>query len=280
VSRDSDGLQQGGGVTVRAQAVAAPGDLTPWQHRGNYILKRDDLFEVNGVTGGKVRTCGAIMTAGKRQGAGTAVTSCARRSPQAMIVARVAEALGMRARVHVPSGSLTEELDDAQAHGAEIVQHHPGRNSVLIARAREDKGPDIVEVPFGMECQEAVTQTALQVRNIPISVRRLVVPVGSGMSLAGIVTGLEALNRPTEVLGVVVGADPTRRLDAYAPLWRLAGRLQLAQAQVPYERAVDARIGGVLLDPHYEAKVLPFLRPGDGLWVVGIRGTLQAEGGR
>jgi hypothetical protein len=79
------------------------------------------------------------------------------------------------------------------------------------------------------------------------------------------------------VLGVVVGASPERRLDKYASGWR--DQVTLVPAGVDYGVAVEGRIGDLLLDPVYEAKVLPHLEADDLLWVVGIRPTLDLDRG-
>ena len=154
--------------------------------------------------------------------------------------------------------------------GAEIEQHKPGYNSVIIKRARDDAAQrGWREIPFGMECVEAVQQTAQQVGNLPRNIERIVVPVGSGMSLAGILTGLCNSGRSIPVLGVKVGADPTKRLDKYAPPnWRELS--EIVDSGVPYARKVQVDFP-IKLDPIYEAKCVKFLRPGDLLWVVGIR---------
>jgi hypothetical protein len=78
-------------------------------------------------------------------------------------------------------------------------------------------------------------------------------------------------------LGVVTGADPTKRLGKWAPGWRR--RCELVQAQQGYhDHAAETRLGELELDPVYEAKCLPFLRPGDLLWVVGRRETAATGG--
>lgn len=257
-----------------------PDDLTPVEEHGDYWVKRDDLFRVAGGAGGKARTCLTLA----RTATGGLVTAGSRQSPQVNIVAGIAATLGIACRVHVPAtkGSLTPELVAAQAAGAEIVQHRPGHNTVIIARAREDaKDHGWTEIPFGMECWEAVHATAAQVRNLPADATRLVVPVGSGMSLAGILTGLTETGRAVPVLGVIVGADPTKRLDTYAPPdWR--DRVELAESGLDYhQHAPQTTLGPITLDPVYEAKCLPFLQPGDVLWVVGCRETVvdQATAG-
>lgn len=250
-------------------------DLTPIEAHGDKWLKRDDLWTIAGVPGGKVRTCWALA-----QGANGLVTAGSRASPQVNIVAHIAERLGVPCRAHTPQGDLSPEVLAAQATGAEIVQHEAGYNNVIIARAREDaEARGWVEIPFGMECQEAVEQTRRQVAGLPEGVERLVVPVGSGMSLAGILWGMIDAGYSQPVLGVVVGADPEKRLDKFAPPdWR--DRVQLVKSPVDYHKAVAASIGGVRLDPHYEAKCAEFLRAGDLLWCVGIRATDRKKAAR
>jgi len=258
-----------------------PQTRTPWQQKAGTWVKREDLFEVAGSRGGKVRTCLALA---QQPGVRGLVTAGSRQSPQVNIVATIAEHLGLPCEVHVPAGQETPELAAARDRGARIVPHRPGHNSVIVARARR-AAADLgwVEIPFGMECEEAVRQTSAQVRELDIhglraaGVSRIVVPVGSGMSLAGILTGLDRYERPCcdlSVLGVVVGADPTRRLDRYAPaFWRL--QCELVPAGLDYhERAAKTTLGDLELDPIYEAKCLPFLSVGDALWVVGRRENL------
>jgi len=234
-------------------------------------VKRDDLFEVAGVRGGKVRTCWGLA-----QGAAGLVTAGSRSSPQVNIVAHVARALGIPARVHTPTGTPSPEVADAVACGAERVEHKAGYNNVIIARAREDAAArGWREIPFGMQCQDAIDWTKNQVANIPAGVKRIVMPVGSGMSLAGVLHGLRAAGRDIPVLGVVVGADPAKRLDEFAPDgWR--SMVTLLNPGVGYDAAVHAEVGGVLLDPIYEAKCARFLEPGDLLWIVGVRATATA----
>ena len=265
-----------------AAFVAEPGpdDLTPVEEYGGHPVKRDDLFRVGDSAGGKVRTC---LTLASRPGLTGLVTAGSRQSPQVNIVATIARRLGLPCRVHVPEakGPLTPELAAAQDAGAEIVQHRPGYNNVIIARAREDAAErGWAEIPFGMECPEAVEATAAQAANIPSDTRRVVVPVGSGMTLAGVLTGLERAGLThIPVLGVVVGADPADRLETYAPGWR--DRAALVHSDLDYhDHAPVTRLGDLDLDPVYEAKCLPFLEDGDLLWVVGRRGSLAEAGER
>ena len=251
-------------------------DLTPVYPYGPYWSKRDDTYEVAGAFGGKARTCFALA-----QGARGLATAGSRSSPQVNIVAHIARHLGVPCRVHVPSGQLMAELIQAKELGAELVQHYPGRNSVIIKRARDDaKARGWVYVPFGMECQEAVEQTRKQVENIPKDTSRIVVSVGSGMSLAGILCGcLDYGLEHVKVVGVVVGADPSQRLTRYAPFgWRQMVRL--VASKLDYGTPYDPGMAWpwFKLDPFYESKIVPFLKPGDLAWIVGIRSTEVKDG--
>ncbi|GAB3213473.1 hypothetical protein ACQEU5_18590 [Marinactinospora thermotolerans] len=91
------------------------------------------------------------------------------------------------------------------------------------------------------------------------------------MTLAAILRGLNAAGSPSPVLDVRVGGDPTRILNRYAPGWE--NRARLVDAQDGFDTAAGNALGDLRLDPHYEAKSLPFLREGDLLWAVGIRAS-------
>ena len=255
------------GLSVEPASLT-PVEITP----GGVLLKRDDYCSVNGIRGGKVRSCWHLA-----QGAPGLITAGSRQSPQVAIVARVAHALDVPCRVHVPTGDNTPEILDAIAHGAEVRRHRPGHNSVIIARARTDaKETGWTEIPFGMETGAAVEQTAGQVAALvphKDEIERVVVPVGSGMSLAGVLHGMDREGLDLPVLGVVVGADPSKRLDKYAPKgWR--DRVTLERSPLDYHaHASPSDLEGIALDPVYEAKALPYLQAGDLLWVVGIRAS-------
>ena len=244
-------------------------ELTPIEEHEGILVKRDDMFTIGGVSGGKVRTCWHLA-----QGAEGLVTAGSRQSPQVNIVAQIAKRLGIPCHAHTPEGVLSPEVKMAKDAGAKIIQHKAGYNNVIIARAREDADAlGWTDIPFGMECEEAINQTRLQVRNIPKSVKRIVMPVGSGMSLAGVLHGLKDCKLKIPVVGVRVGADPVPRLDEYAPKgWR--DMVTLVDSGIDYHTpAPQQHLGTIKLDPIYEAKCLPFLTDGDLFWIVGIRAS-------
>jgi 1-aminocyclopropane-1-carboxylate deaminase/D-cysteine desulfhydrase-like pyridoxal-dependent ACC family enzyme len=242
--------------------------ITPIEKHGEIYVKRDDLYRIAGVSGGKARTCYALSC-----GAKGLITAGSRQSPQVAIVSTIARHLNIPCRVHVPSGAYTPILYQAHANGAQIIQHKPGYNSVIIKRAKDDASanPSYKYIPFGMECHEAVKQNSKQVINIPSDIKRIVVPVGSAMTLAGILHGLKLQNLKIPVLGIMVGADPIKRLDTYAPKnWR--DMVTLYESPFAYHEEVkNNKLKDIILDPIYEAKCLPYLQPNDLFWIVGIR---------
>lgn len=250
-------------------------NVTPVQKVGGIWIKRDDLFEINGSRGGKARSCYAICKKGVENGYKGFVTAGSKKSPQVQIVSFLAKMYGVPFRAHIPSGEYGYEIEVAKSNGAEIIQHKAGYNNVIIARAREDAEElGYLNVPFGMECEEAVYQTATQVANLKgVPFKRLVVPVGSGMSLSGILWGMDYFGIKQPVLGVQVGAEYSKRLEKYAPTWWKDERfLKIVKSKYNYhDYYPNNKVEDVIIDPIYEAKCLDFIEDGDLLWCVGIR---------
>ena len=242
--------------------------LTPIGDAGDVRMKRDDLYvSPFGERGGKGRVIQRLLDGSS----GGVVTSGMRSSNQIVIVARACAARGRPCSVHVPSGPETEEIRCARVAGASVHVHVPGYALVVAARAREQaRAESLFLVPMGLQCEDTVRLTAEQVGNLPDDVTRIVVPVGSGMSLAGILHGLKDRSISVPVLGVSVGGRPERRLDTYAPHgWR--ERCEIVRAK---GRATGrSEYAGVCLDAGYEAHCVAHLRRGDLLWVVGDAAT-------
>jgi 1-aminocyclopropane-1-carboxylate deaminase/D-cysteine desulfhydrase-like pyridoxal-dependent ACC family enzyme len=246
-------------------------EQTPWQKHHGVWVKRDDLFRVGRTNGGKARTCIWVASSKRTRGV---VSAGLRGSSQLTVVSGVARAAGVPCQLHVPAGEDTPEILAAQEAGADLVRHRPGYGSVVAARARwaaEELGWALI--PYRMETGDAVICTASQVQRIVWpKINRLVVPVGSGMSLSGILAGMEREEIDCPVIGVVAGVDPTKTLDKYAPGWQ--ARVKLVEGAGGYHHLERGMLGSVDLDPAYEAKCLEYVQPGDGLWVVG-RGVKQ-----
>ena len=259
---------------MASEYVTDPWALTPIQEaEGGVLLKRDDLFqcEANGlsVRGGKARAC-MLMS----QGAKGLTCGSHRDSLQQAIVAVVARRLGIPCVVHTAEGKETDQQAYAIEAGAEIQRHSPGYNTLVTARARkfgEESGFTVV--PFGMESEWQIRGTAAQAENLPAGgFKRLVISMGIGMSLSGVLQGLERRGIFVPVLGIAVGADPSRWTSKYTSR-KWDGLLEIRKSEHAYSKKIEGSIGGAAMDRVYEAKALEFLKPGDLFWVVGIRPT-------
>ncbi len=248
--------------------------LTPVEYHDGIWVKRDDLYCLGGVRGGKVRACYVLCKDTKLPGL---VTASHRPSPQGHIVSAIAKYLGLQCRVHTPKGEFTDQMEQARDNGAVITQHDMGYNNVIIKRATDDaQRLGWLHVPFGMECKQAIESASGQVRNLPEEAKRLVIPVGSGISLAGVLQGMKRYGINLPVLGVMSGADSRERLNRYAPVnWK--NTVTLVPSGVPYHTNVKAKVGTVDLDWTYEGKCAKFLEPGDILWCVGIKRHPEGE---
>lgn len=235
-------------------------------------LKRDDLFEVHGVHGGKARSAYQVILELLEQGYDTIVTAGSRQSPQCEIVSYICEGLGVNCVLFMPFGGDTSVIAHIKDNPhTRIERVRPGYNNIIVARAKEyAQNRGCGYVPFGMECAKNVEVTSEQVKNIPEEVERVVIPVGSGMSFSSIISGMTkyGINKP--VLGVRVGKDPSKIINEYAFGLEFVD-YEIVTSGIDYHTAVEEYVGDYQLDPIYEGKCREFLQSGDMLWVVGRR---------
>lgn len=263
------------GSQIAALPLDVQPDMTPIEWHGGYPVKREDRWRLNGVNGSKVRAMAQLLA-----GQPGVVAFGSRHSPHCNRIAHVCQRLGIPFRAHIASGELPPEMLSAQAAGGEIIQHNPGYMNVIRKRARDDaQARGWYLVPFGLICEETAEDAAGQVANLPADIQRLVCCVGSGITLAGVIRGLQRAGRgDLPILGVCVGSSPQETLDTYAPGWR--DQVTLQQSALEYETpAPQCHLGEMILDPIYEAKCLPYLQAGDCLWIVGIRQTAETQQG-
>lgn len=238
---------------------------------GGILAKREDLWTFGIATGAKSRTM-----IKHHNGAPGIITGGTRISPQMERASAVGKVLGVPVRIHTGGGSATPEMQYSQSLGAQVIQHAPGYLTQVAAGLRRDgeARPDWQLWPFGMGRQEYVDDVAIQAQQLPFDkIGRIVCPCGSGMTLAGIIKGLEAAGVDIPIVGISVGASPFDRLNTYAPRWR-ERTVDIFTAALKYEQyAKRTTFGHITLDRHYEAKAIDFLRPGDLLWIVGLRNS-------
>lgn len=257
-------------------------DLTPVERVDKYWVKRDDLFEIFGVSGGKARACYQLILDGISKGYKTFVTAGSRHSPQCELVSTICENLNVGCVLFMPKGDNTSVICNINKNKlSKIIRCNAGYNNVIIASAltyvREHK--ECYYIPFGMEFKENINTTKSQVCNIPKDVKRIVVPVGSGMSFCSIATGLIENNMTDiELVGVRVGKDPMPIIKKYLGIinnrlfkQRFPLKWKIVNSQYSYDKELDITLGNISLDPIYEAKCADFLEEDDLLWIVGRR---------
>lgn len=252
-------------ATMREAADNTP-DATPVERRGAYYFKREDLYSIAGAQGGKARAIYAIA-----QGAKGLVSRGEAKSSHLEMVARIAARLKIPARLHTTDGEETSQIAAARLAGAEVIRHNASKSAapaVLVSKARADaekrKGDGWREITDGVEHPKAIQLTRQAAQNLPGDVKRVIVPVISGVTLAGVLHGLNDIGLDVPVLGIVCGAFYERALDEYAPvLWRL--QCQLVRAS--NKPAPPAPFAGLMLNAEAEARCIEFMQPGDLLWV-------------
>ena len=288
-------------------AIADPTALTPWQLREGRWYKREDLHRnAYGVNGAKFRACRHLITqAVIREGVDTIVTAQSVRSPQAAITATICEEMDLdcyvivgaskpetavkhvSVRIAVEAGAhLDTSMRVAyngviQPYGAKLAQELGGWQVPYAISPPADSSPESLQAFLGVG--------GAQVANLPVEVKTLVIPFGSGNSTAGVLYGLSrlALQVPDKVVLVGVGPDRTEWL------WSQLEKAGVSRDDLPeiehiplhgwfaeYADLMPETVDGIVMHPTYEGKVVRYLnlakpewwtsRDGStGLWIVG-----------
>ena len=250
-------------------------DITPIQESGKILLKRDDMFEFNGMYGSKVRAGVALSERAIQLGYDTITTLGAKTSPQINIMATVGQSLGLKVVGHTTTSPLQPDMLSAIDKGAKIIQHPYGYTSVLIKRTKDFATlNNAYYIPFGMDDSLSVELARKQVESIipyKDKIKRIVITAGSGINLAGIILGLKDNNLDIPVLAIMVGHNPSKILEKYVGEDHKK-YYTIIEALQPYNKNAEfTSINGVEVDSIYEGKSIPFLQEGDLFWVIGKR---------
>ncbi|MDQ3667955.1 MAG: pyridoxal-phosphate dependent enzyme [Acidobacteriota bacterium] len=152
-------------------------------------------------------------------------------------------------------------IKSAAALGARIYPLPGGRTTICFAKARkhvEARGG--LMLPFGLECIEAVEGVKKEARRTPIDVLRegtLVLCCGSGVTLAGLLSGLPIL--PRKIVGISSGRSLSKImfcLKRYVNT--LPEQLELHEAEMPYSKALTFP-APFPAHPNYDLKAWKFL---------------------
>lgn len=275
--------------------ITDPNELTPVQERNGMLFKREDLHRNDkyGVNGAKFRACRHLMGKAVAEGATSVVSASSVLSPQAAMAGVLAEEFG---------------LDCKLVFGASKPETAPKHVSVAIALeagATMDLGAKVAYNPFiqkyGMElardtgawqlpygittpagASEADVEAFLavggaQVANLPVDLETLVVPFGSGNTVAGVLYGLMKVECPGDLKRVVlVGVGPdrmqwlTERLAMVGIDFNEFGfeivHIPLHGWFADYADKMPETLDDIVLHPTYEGKVARFLNGAELEW--------------
>lgn len=244
--------------------------LAPIQYYNGIYLKRNDLCEYEGCYGGKAECIHKFITQAKTK---VFVTCGSRDSLQCDIVSQMCDSLGYECHVFMPAGKSTPTIENIVKRKTELHRIENGYMVVVKNRAEAfAKTHNMTYIPFGMEHISAIETIAKQVENIPQAVKRIVVPIGGGVTLCGILKGLHDFKKRIEVLGIQTGKKPSDKLlntFTYNNSYRILPYRENITPTAMYNLRTNHSIGGVNLDPIYEGKCYSFLEDDDLLWIVG-----------
>lgn len=286
--------------------VTDPTALTPWELRNGRWYKREDYHRnAYGVNGAKYRACRhLITTAVVEEGVDHVVSASSVLSPQAAITATLAEELGLKCTIVVGASSPETAIRNpsiriAVEAGAFLdTTPRVAYNGVIQPYAEKvARELGAYQVPYAIsppadagekEVEAFLAVGGAQVRNIPPTLRTLVIPFGSGNTTAGILYGLAHHEVPLSRI-VLVGVGP----DRSDWLWDRLAQVGFKPHHFPevqhmtlhgwfanYGDSMKETVDDIVMHPTYEGKVVRFLngstldwwhnRDGTtGFWIVG-----------
>lgn len=249
-------------------------ELTPVEEYNNILFKRDDKFEPWSdlpLNGGKVRQAISLIENNLdniKLRNNTIISATSVHSPQGVILAKVAKEYGLNCVLAiggVKNISNNPLMLKAQELGAKIeIVSSFGYNSVLFDKVKKYNG---FLVAFGMNAKEhknsIITPIAKQVENIP-EIDNLVIPVGSAVTICGILEGIQIFNKNIKtVYGIQIAGY--NRMDVIyntLPFFRYYGiNLRfIPYKKFQYSKWVNIKFNNTeYLDQIYEAKAFDWL---------------------
>ena len=277
------------------QRIYSHDQLTPVELRDGRFYKREDLHRhpVYGVNGAKYRACRHLMSRAMLEGYEHVVSASSVLSPQAAMAGVLAEDLGLGCTILLgatyPESAIKHpSVRIAVEAGADLdtgtrVAYNP---VIQKAGARLAETLGAWQLPYGIttpadapleDVEDFLWVGARQVSNLPTTVRTLVVPFGSGNTVAGVLFGLGKIGVPRGLEKVVlVGVGPSRwdwlttRLESVGtPLEALSvdvEHMPLHPWFAEYGDKMPETVDDIVMHPTYEGKVVRFLNGSDLAW--------------
>lgn len=268
--------------------------MTPVQRVDGLWVKREDLFTgPAGTNGSKLRMAHHLLTQAKNSGVTHVFSAQSVLSPQAVMTAHLCREMGMECTL-VVGGTTPEKalrhpyirsaFEQAEAYlECAPVGYNPVIQKLAARRVEEENllGSGLAwQMPYGITTPPDATAEDIetfmrvggaQVRNLPSSLRTIVIPLGSGNTACGIIYGLHRNWSKFEDLErvVLVGVGPDRfswLLDRLKRVLKgdiLPGVELVHLTTYPdfatYSDRMPESLGDIALHPTYEGKVVRYL---------------------
>lgn len=257
-------------------------NLTPIEEYNNILFKRDDKyipFSDIPINGGKVRQALSLILENleniKTKFNGTVATATSVHSPQGIIISRIAKEFGLKSIIGIGNHSNLETvcknhstIRKSREMGSEIkILSKFGFNSVLYRKLKDlQKINNFYIIMFGMGAHASRTaiidSIANQVQNLPKDLDNLVIPVGSGIIMAGILTGLIKYKiYPKRIIGIqIANTDRRKTINDLLPFMFHVNYDFILYNELPYSKFLVMKMNdNEYLDPIYEAKAFSWM---------------------
>lgn len=265
--------------------------ITPIEEFNGLLCKRDDYFNLGGVSGGKVRQCLKLIYDNlndiKVLMNGGIITSAGLPSPQSVITSAVAKYFGLNCKIATYKYNNDKKdfnrinISLAQKLGSEIYGTKITRLSgieCLGKRLKEEFG--YYTVKFGMNGKNVMETVSEQVINIPDKLKDIVIIGGSGLSALGMLMGIEKFNKDVENVNIIYLNDYFERnkkqwYDTLPSNKKYKGKLNIYKSKYEYNYLHNPE--NFEFDLTYESKAYQWAIDNNKLnnntlfWVVGKR---------
>lgn len=260
-------------------------DLTPIEKYNGIYFKRDDKFQPFKdipLNGGKLRQAFLLLYYNyidiKHWCDGHVGSATSMLSPQGIIITRVAKEFGFKTYLAIGGKRDNSLILLAKEIGAIIKRYNIGYEKTLITMLKQEHKFFMVKFGLNVSTNRSaiINANALQVKNIPDKLDMLVIPVGSGISMAGILAGIKRYKKKVKrIIGIqIAGYDRRDVIDGIVS----NTKYEFYQDKTyPYHKLMSLYINiNESLDPLYESKAFEyfinnfdFYRKKVLFWIVG-----------
>ena len=266
--------------------------LTPIEEYKGYRLKRDDQFNLGGISGGKVRQCAKLVYDKlqhiKENCNGGILTAAGIPSPQSCITSAVAKYFGLKCIITIPH--YPDHIRDSYRINASLSQKLGAK--VYGVGNPNISGPELdakklvgetgyFQIKFGMNGFQVMNTVAQQVKNVPDDVETIVGIAGSGLSMLGVAMGCKIWNKNVKTIHPVALSDYVNKnkkqsYDNLPDKYKFDGDFNVVQSYYPYQHKLKLD-EEIQLDQTYEAKACDWMvkniKPSKKVlfWDVGIK---------